>query len=291
MAAPQAAAKGLAFTVRAPDDDAVVVTDPDKLRQILLNLLSNAIKFTEQGEVALAADVVGETVRFTVRDTGVGIAPRTSSACSRTSGRWSEPKPARRVTGTGLGGRYAPGPPARRRRDRRQRRRRGQHLHARAPRRRARRARRARRRRRQRARRGARVGASRIGLTGATRGRGTIGTCSARARVVRPTERGRQPRRRCTPAADRFTNPRAVPPRPRAAAFDTRELPASTPSSMRPPDLTVPGRFFFARAEERSMTTPLSPSRTAARRRRTARRRSSARPRVARQDRADPRAD
>ena len=59
----------------------VVVGDAYRLHQVLLNLLANAIKFTERGEVRLGVDIVRETpteleLRFWVRDTGIGIAPR-----------------------------------------------------------------------------------------------------------------------------------------------------------------------------------------------------------------------
>lgn len=52
--------------------------DPVHLRQVLLNLLSNAVKFTEKGEITLRAFPEGKepehiTVRFEVRDTGIGI--------------------------------------------------------------------------------------------------------------------------------------------------------------------------------------------------------------------------
>ncbi|HYD67927.1 PAS domain S-box protein [Azospirillum sp.] len=72
----RAAEKGLALDVRmAADAPAWVTGDPTRLRQVLLNLVSNAIKFTEAGGVLVAVDALEGTVRFTVTDTGIGIAP------------------------------------------------------------------------------------------------------------------------------------------------------------------------------------------------------------------------
>ena len=56
--------------------DFSVIADPMRLRQILYNLLSNGAKFTQPGgEVLVDAVVEGDTVRITVSDTGLGIAP------------------------------------------------------------------------------------------------------------------------------------------------------------------------------------------------------------------------
>lgn len=52
-----------------------VWADPARLRQILVNLLGNAIKFTHEGEIGVQVVRDRDRVRFTVRDTGVGIAP------------------------------------------------------------------------------------------------------------------------------------------------------------------------------------------------------------------------
>ncbi|HEX6938213.1 MAG TPA: ATP-binding protein [Longimicrobiales bacterium] len=70
---PIARAKGLGFRVRAMVEPATIVTDHDKLINILDNLLSNAIKFTNQGEVQLTAWFEKHTIVFRVRDTGIGI--------------------------------------------------------------------------------------------------------------------------------------------------------------------------------------------------------------------------
>ena len=63
----------------AADLPAVLVGDPLRLEQVLINLCSNAVKFTANGEivvvtvVSLIAENDSVTLRFSVRDTGVGI--------------------------------------------------------------------------------------------------------------------------------------------------------------------------------------------------------------------------
>lgn len=100
--------KGLA--VRVEIDPALpewLVGDEDRLRQILLNLLNNAVKFTRHGSVTLRAEhhgstAVGERVRFSVTDTGIGIPPEKQS---RLFERFSQVDSSvtRDFGGTGLG--------------------------------------------------------------------------------------------------------------------------------------------------------------------------------------------
>ncbi|MCP4412277.1 MAG: response regulator, partial [Gammaproteobacteria bacterium] len=71
--------KGIVFSCFIdPDVPSLLRGDPGRLRQMLINLANNAIKFTENGEVAIEACLSEETetsvtVRFDIRDTGVGI--------------------------------------------------------------------------------------------------------------------------------------------------------------------------------------------------------------------------
>jgi two-component system sensor histidine kinase/response regulator len=61
-----------------------LIGDAERLRQVLMNLLSNAIKFTATGSVELIIKLMSEdegqaTVRFSIRDTGIGIAKEKQS--------------------------------------------------------------------------------------------------------------------------------------------------------------------------------------------------------------------
>jgi len=67
--------KGLGLTSAIPGELGAVIGDRAKIKQVLLNLLGNAIKFTEQGEVRVEVERSGSDLCFTVRDTGIGIAP------------------------------------------------------------------------------------------------------------------------------------------------------------------------------------------------------------------------
>jgi signal transduction histidine kinase/ActR/RegA family two-component response regulator len=73
---PMAAAKGLALNlVIAPAIPAHILSDPTRLRQILLNLVGNAVKFTSAGLVELRLRITGRgrSIRFDVADTGPGV--------------------------------------------------------------------------------------------------------------------------------------------------------------------------------------------------------------------------
>jgi PAS domain S-box-containing protein len=71
---PLAEKKSLEFTLAGQDSRAVMRSDPQKVRQIVINLLANAVKFTTTGGVRLSARVYDDRVAFEVADTGPGIA-------------------------------------------------------------------------------------------------------------------------------------------------------------------------------------------------------------------------
>jgi signal transduction histidine kinase/DNA-binding response OmpR family regulator len=84
-----------------------VVGDAGRLRQIIVNLLGNAIKFTESGEVVLSVKPEAEetgscTLHFTVRDTGIGIAPENIARIFRAFEQ-ADNSSTRQFGGTGLG--------------------------------------------------------------------------------------------------------------------------------------------------------------------------------------------
>jgi CheY-like chemotaxis protein len=92
---------------RAPEVPDGLIGDPNRLRQILLNLVGNAVKFTERGEVIVSVAVESETVdavwlRFTTRDTGIGIAPETQEVIFRAFEQ-VDSSMTRKYGGTGLG--------------------------------------------------------------------------------------------------------------------------------------------------------------------------------------------
>jgi PAS domain S-box-containing protein len=103
MVAGRAQDGGIAITSQLPPAPIRLRGDQRALKQILLNLLSNAVKFTPQGEIKLRVERAADgTVRFSVRDTGIGIAPadipRAMALFGQVDGALN-----RKYDGTGLG--------------------------------------------------------------------------------------------------------------------------------------------------------------------------------------------
>jgi len=108
LLAPRARAKLLMLTESVEEGvPPQVMGDPSRLRQILLNLMGNGVKFTSKGSVSLLVTRLDETesgigLKFSVRDTGVGIPPDVQATLfqSFTQGNAST---TRQFGGTGLG--------------------------------------------------------------------------------------------------------------------------------------------------------------------------------------------
>lgn len=86
-----------------------VITDPLKLRQVLVNLLSNSAKFTEKGFILLKAELISMDtqknkagVRFSVKDTGIGIKSEHIKKIFQ-SFEQADHSTTRKYGGTGLG--------------------------------------------------------------------------------------------------------------------------------------------------------------------------------------------
>ncbi|MFA0549647.1 response regulator [Vibrio lentus] len=79
IVAPKAKEQKISVNVDiSPDTPARVMIDDHRLRQILMNFMSNAVKFTAEGGVTLSIKTLEQssdnvTIRFAVRDTGIGI--------------------------------------------------------------------------------------------------------------------------------------------------------------------------------------------------------------------------
>src|SRR5262249_36724477 len=105
--------KGLELIYQVqPDVPDALVGDAGRLRQVLLNLVGNAIKFTEQGEGVVRVETQGAPppapgageigLRFTVRDTGIGIPPDQQERIFRAFEQ-EDTSTTRKYGGTGLG--------------------------------------------------------------------------------------------------------------------------------------------------------------------------------------------
>jgi signal transduction histidine kinase/ActR/RegA family two-component response regulator len=115
--APQAEDKGLDFIVAAdPALPPAIVTDPQRLQQILRNLVSNAVKFTDHGSVTLGIGVAPanlefssptlagarRVIQFAVSDTGIGISDD-KVALIFEAFQQADGTTSRKYGGTGLG--------------------------------------------------------------------------------------------------------------------------------------------------------------------------------------------
>lgn len=109
---PEVMSRQIEFVIQhEPDVPDHLVGDRYRLKQVLMNLVGNAFKFTEKGEVVLtiACEPVSDSsshsrlnVRFSVRDTGIGIPPEKQKDLFSPFGQL-DPTTRRKYGGAGLG--------------------------------------------------------------------------------------------------------------------------------------------------------------------------------------------
>ncbi|WP_405128635.1 7TM diverse intracellular signaling domain-containing protein [Pseudoalteromonas sp. PB2-1] len=95
--------KGLKFSVdyQFPLPD-YIVTDPSRLRQILLNLTTNALKFTQVGRITLSVSCDNDILTISVKDTGIGMTDA-EQASLFSAFYQADSSISRQYGGTGLG--------------------------------------------------------------------------------------------------------------------------------------------------------------------------------------------
>ena len=104
MLRPLLASNAVNLVFEESEDLPLMMTDEGKVSQILRNFISNAIKFTERGEVRVSAALRpdGDSMVFSVADTGIGIAPEDQERIFEEFSQLDNPI-QKQVKGTGLG--------------------------------------------------------------------------------------------------------------------------------------------------------------------------------------------
>jgi signal transduction histidine kinase len=91
------------FIEEDSDQEVEILADNTRFRQVMINLVNNAIKFTENGKIAIRAQMQGkQTVLITVKDTGIGI-PEEKLDDIFQEFTQVDTSTTRKVGGTGLG--------------------------------------------------------------------------------------------------------------------------------------------------------------------------------------------
>lgn len=103
LSADKARQKGLQFHLDFHFPlPSLVLTDPTRLKQVLLNLSNNAVKFTAKGQVSLQLSCHDELLEFRITDTGIGITPEQQAQLFQPFTQ-ADASVQRQFGGTGLG--------------------------------------------------------------------------------------------------------------------------------------------------------------------------------------------
>lgn len=97
------AVENVAINLKLPEEPLLVMADQDRLEQVLINLLTNALQATSNGgAVLIEGELLGDTVRISLADTGVGIPPEDLEKVFARFYRLDDAR-SRRSGGSGIG--------------------------------------------------------------------------------------------------------------------------------------------------------------------------------------------
>ncbi len=88
---------------KSEDDDLKIMTDPIRLRQVLVNLIGNAMKFIIKGFIEFGFTIENNGLRFYVKDTGIGITKEKQEVIFQPFCKGHEDDSDRLYRGTGIG--------------------------------------------------------------------------------------------------------------------------------------------------------------------------------------------
>ena len=99
---PLAEERGLELVYNKVRDGLEIFGDKDRIKQVFVNILQNSIKYTEQGKVEVLVEESKKSVKFIVKDTGIGIPALSINRIFERFYRVDKAR-SRAVGGTGLG--------------------------------------------------------------------------------------------------------------------------------------------------------------------------------------------
>lgn len=99
---PLAANRGLEIILYPAETDPEIFGDREKIKQVFVNIIQNGIKYTEKGTIEIFVKEKRKTVRFSIKDTGIGIPEKYLNRIFERFYRVDKAR-SKSVGGTGLG--------------------------------------------------------------------------------------------------------------------------------------------------------------------------------------------
>ncbi len=93
---------GVEFAFDAAPDTYIAPADPDKIKQVFMNLIDNSVKYTPTGKITVSLAKENGKIKFSVKDTGIGMRPETITSLFQKFARAYNANKTN-IHGTGLG--------------------------------------------------------------------------------------------------------------------------------------------------------------------------------------------